>query len=46
MGFGILINDMMLALMALASCGLVLLPIYQEKYASRLEEEKPTQSED
>jgi len=43
-GFGILINDMMLALMAFASCGLVLLPIYQEKHAVRLEKEKPTKS--
>ena len=44
--FGILINDMMLALMAFASCGLVLLPIYHEKHAVRLKKEKPAEQKD
>ena len=46
LAFGILINDTMLALMAFASCGLVLLPIYYEEHAKRHEEEEPTQPKD
>tara|TARA_B100000287_G_scaffold419558_1_gene457929 strand:+ start:1645 stop:1875 length:231 start_codon:yes stop_codon:yes gene_type:complete len=46
MGFGIVINDMMMFLMGFASFGLVILPIYYEKNAARFEKEKSSEQED
>ena len=43
---GIVINNFMLSGTAFAACGLVLLPIYYEKYGIRLEKEESAEQED